>query len=388
MKDRRGKHRFLQALIADPYRKLASVALAIGLWYFIDTQISQDYPVTAALRHVNQSARSPGVTTPGNTLEVLLPTSKVAVLGFVDPKTQERINEVRLVFSGPKYLIDNLKGGRQLILSAGPFPGRLWQNAEVVEFTAASIARTDRVLHELRIAMQPAVVQVLIEPKHNRQFTLSKENVELQFRTAEDAQNLLPRLRWEGAEFHQEQVTVIGPKNRLDRFPADPATRPFQALVAPINAERQVSGNVNLNLPADDVDMELDVITTVTIPLLPKQEQYRVEIPIYVDDLSLPQSLQGRYQPSQPSMEVNISVSGQLKTILGNLEDGEPRKKWARENLRLDVWIQPREKEQDFGAELTVEARLQPVGPLRDQVDPIHYSLAQTAAVKLVKSNK
>jgi hypothetical protein len=383
VKDGRSKRRIWTALIADPYRKLASVALAIGLWYFLDSQINKDYVLPAALRAVNETGRPGTDTTPGNTLEVLLPMKLVAVAAFVDPRTQKNITEVSLKFSGPKYLVDNLQGDRQLTLSAGPFPGRMWENAEVLEFTAASIVRSSRVLHELTIAMDPPIVQVVLEPKQNLQVTLSKDQLELKFRNPQDDERLRGRLRWEHTEFQPEVVNVVGTKRLIDRFQGS-VTKPFLAVVEPRNQDRQVSGRVTLNLPADVADLDLDVTPSVTIELVPRQEETSLDIPVWVDDLSLSAQLRGKYEPESRVQRVKIRVSPKVQSMLnayGNSE--QERNQWAAQYLRLAVWIRPREDERTLENVLTVEARLELRG--NDDVDPINYGLVDPVPVKLVR---
>jgi hypothetical protein len=381
VKDGRSKRRIWTALITDPYRKLASVALAIGLWYFLDSQITKDYAVLVALRAANE-VRPTAETTPGNTLEVLLPMAKIVVVAFVDPRTQKNITEVNLKFSGPKYLVDNLQGDRQLILSAGPFPGRMWENAETLEFTAASIVRSSRVLHELTIAMDPPIVQVMLERKQNQPVTLTKEMVELKYRNQQDEARLRDRLRWEHVEFQPEVVNVMGPKRRIERFPG--VTKPFVAIVEARNQDRQVSGRVTLNLPADDLDLDLDVYPSITIEVVPKHEETSLDIPIRVDDLSLSASLRGKYEPESRVQRVKIRVSGKVQTMLSALGTNEQeRNQWAAQYLRLAVWIRPREEETTMENVLTVEARLELLG--NDDVDQINYGLVDPVPVKLVR---
>lgn len=378
MADNRRKHSRWAAVVADPYRKLAAIALAVGLWFYLDTQVSQRIDVDFTLQAVNQAARTAPEPEVGKTLQVNLPLGVVSVRGFVNPATERTLPEVKIWFSGPKYVVESLLGA-QMVLSVGPFQDRKWDEIEVLEFSAADIRRTDRLLQSVTLEMDPPRVRINLERNVTKTFTLKADLVELQFRPG-DEERLRQRLRMDRTEFTRDVLTVRGPKSRVDGFP-ERGRSPFRALVEPINSERQVAGAIAIN--SGDAALVLDAQTTITIPLIPRHSEFTVELPIRVDDLSLPERLRGRYRPDEPTKLVKIKASGELESKLLGIGDPEERLRWARQHLRLAVWIPPRDETDSYPEVDVRDARLELLHPMAARLDPINYILDGAVSVIL-----
>ncbi len=385
MGDQRRKKTVWSSLVTDPYRKLAAVALAVGLWYFLDAQVTKDWTVTATLRVTNEAVRTAIEPEPGHNIMVRLPTQTVAVRGFKNAASERPIDRdtVQLVFRGPRHLVDSVRDN-QLTLFAGPFLDRKWDEITALDFTAAEIRRTDRTLQDLEISMDPPVVRVELEQKSVRDVPLKADVVELLWRDPQHKERLHGRLRMDRVEFNRDFCQVRGPRSLMRAFP-NPDRRPFAVQLEPINGERQATGVLTLN--GGDGTLELGTQATITIELVPNHREFSLDIQVRVDDRSLPPTLQGKYRPVPPIRQVKIKASGELGSLLVPMKDDpEALARFAHQFLRLDVWIPPRDDEEGFAPNLVREARLVLLGPLGDRLDPINYGLAEAVSVDLVRN--
>src|SRR5262249_48843741 len=113
--------------------------------------------------------------------------------------------------------------------------------------------------------------------------------------------------------------------------------------------------------------------------------EFSFELPIRVDDLSLPEELRGRYQPTVKTRTVRIKAGGALQSRL--IGQGNQAAAWARDNLRLSVWILPRGDGTQYPDEFAKEAQLGLLPPLRAQVNPLESALAETVSATLRRQN-
>ena len=126
----------------------------------------------------------------------------------------------------------------------------------------------------------------------------------------------------------------------------------------------------------------------MTIPMRPYTETFELEVPIYVDDLALPTPLQGQYRP-EPEMRtrtVRIRAGGRLLSHLTSLRDQTDKSQlraWALANLRLYLWVEPREDDAPPPAEFLCSAVLVLQGSLRPSVERNECELAQTELFQL-----
>jgi hypothetical protein len=118
---------------------------------------------------------------------------------------------------------------------------------------------------------------------------------------------------------------------------------------------------------------------------MPVMQEFAFELPIRIDDLSLPEELRGRYQPTMKMRTVKIKAGGALQSRL--IGQGSQAAAWARDNLRLSVWILPRGDGTQYPDEFAKEAQLELLPTLRDQVNPLEFGLAETVSVTLRRQN-
>ena len=130
--DKRRVRGVFAAIVADPYRKLVAIALAMGLWFFVNNQIVGTLPPRSVPLVPVASART-GERVLGNRLAVVLPMDRVVGKRFLDGDTP--IDDVTIVLSGPRYRIDALEN-ETLDLQVTAFATIDFGTRNDVEFTA------------------------------------------------------------------------------------------------------------------------------------------------------------------------------------------------------------------------------------------------------------
>src|SRR5262249_7925426 len=160
-------------------------------------------------------------------------------------------------------------------------------------------------------------------------------------------------------------VRVVGPAQALQSFP-NKTERPFCAELRARENDRQVTAAVALQPAYVESGLHLAEPVSLTLQLLPMMKDYTFELCVRVDDQSLPPDLQGRYQPDAKKKLAKIQAGGALASLL--VGQGDQAQAWALNNLRLLVWIQPRDDNTAYPPEFTQAAALELLGPLRDQV--------------------
>jgi hypothetical protein len=372
--EKRRARAFVGALVADPYRKLAAIVLATGLWFFLNIQITRDLPMPVSLQAID-----PGdYRSVGARLAVVLPMDRVVGKRFLAGETM--IDQVVITLSGRRYQVDAL-GAEQLDLRITSFQNLDWTNRDSVEFTAADIQRNLRGLQDVTIHMQPERVRLEVEAIDELPLSLSNAQVDLV--VAEDA--LRSRLRLDTAEYSPERVRILGPASSLAPL-RNPAVKPLVARLKGSRNQRQVTTAVELS-PTAGANLRLAEACTVTIQVLPVTETFSLELPFRVDDQALDAELQGSYRPVEATKLVNVKAGGELlSTLVAFGEEGADKTKlrtWARQHMRLHVFIPPLEQGLSYGPEIVREARLLLLGPLALTVDPTEYGLAEPVSVTL-----
>jgi diadenylate cyclase len=364
------------AFTADPLRKLAAALLGLGLYYVLDKQISEDWPIDMTLREITPGQNTASNFVHDSQLLIPLPKDRVELRGFVDPVNGNDITKVTLIVNGPRYALESLH--RETLELLVNLPGD-WEHGSI-QFTAADLQRT-MVLAQpgVTVTMVPSRVRVDVIQVASVDRQMHIDLVELQA-----DERLRGRLRPETAEFSPATVRVVGPKQSLQSFP-NKTEKPFCAELKAREGDYRVSANVVLQQVYSDSGLRLAEPVAVTMQLMPVMQEFPFELPIRVDDLSLPEELRGRYQPTVKTRTVRIKAGGALQSRL--IGQGSQAPAWARENLRLSVWLLPRGDGTQYPDEFTREAQLELLPTLRDQVNPLEFGLAETVSVTLRRQN-
>lgn len=358
------------ALLADPLRKLAAVALGYLLWLFIDSQINATHEFELPIV-ISYGEKTDGGDRTAARLLVPVPTAEVAVTRVTGSDGREH-KSVLVTAHGPRFLVDSLRSS-PLQLSVGDLASD-WNKSDSVEFAVADLLTVAHTSRGVTLTMDPARVRLQLEHMRWKEEDLRFEQLDVQC-----DERLRPRLRSHLAEFSKSRARIVGPAQDLAALRTD-AGKAFRVTLVARDNDRAVSAPLTLTQGTGRLHLHEPV--TVTIPLLPVRQEFAVDLQLLIDDLALPSGLRGVYRAEQTSRAVRIKVSGELLTTLVTLAEAE-RQAWVDQHLRLHVWLPRREDERSLGAELVVPARLQLVGPLADRIDPVDYALAETVTITL-----
>ena len=375
---------WLAAAIADPYRKLASIALAIVLWFLLNHQIEGTKELEMRLVVVD-----PQRTTRPNVHQVSVELPLDLVVGRRFFAADKVIETVKVMLRGPRGRIDMIDKGRDSIdlqvkglLANNRTNPEDATSTEFVEFTVADIQRTLD-LTDIEIELTPDRIRLEVENIRSHPVELSPAVVDLHV----DDQDLGKRLRLDTATFSHLRAHILGPASSIEVFKSrPPGTKPLQAWIKGAASERQITAILELAAEHRALGLRLEETPSMTIPMLPYTEMFELEVPLRVDDLALPAALQGHYRPD-PDLRtkvVRIRAGGRLLALLTFLRDDPNKlKAWAIENLRLNIWIAPIEPESTPPADFLCAAVLVLQGELRPSVERNECELAQTELFRL-----
>lgn len=369
---------FLKAIAADPTRKLMALGLAIVLWVVLDQQVTSTYVATMQLGMVGIGQPLPQQST-ADELYVHLPTDTVALTRFVDQSTGEPTGSVKLLFTGPKTGIEQLD--RDSLKLSARLPHVEWDKVESTELTIADVQLTHRALlgGKIKVAMEPQRVRIEIVRVKATTLQFAADQIELSFGGDE---RLKARLRDDTFEFSPKSVELVGPAQAHEELAARKGEKPLRAQLSAPSSARQASAIVTLQPQFAALGLRIKEQCRLTVQLRPEMQIYTLELPVLVDDKSLPEAMRNRYRPDAPTKTVRIKAGGALLSKLVGFEAG-PRAEWARDNLRLLVWLQPREPGSPYPEKLTEVARLYLGGSVREADNGQDYGLDELVTVEL-----
>lgn len=364
---------------ADPLRKLAAIVLAIALWFYLDSQVrtSHDFTLPVEVVDIEELRTLPPATGKGR-IVVLLPLKSVNCKGIRNAGNNEAIDAITVTVKGKRHQVTELMR-RPLSLQVAPFPESDWRTTTGREFSAEELGG-DPLFEELPRTMIPGNVRIELEPTDGKTITLSTELVELDPSPQAERAEVLRRLRTDTARFVPDSVRISGPRSLLETFPGQ-GKKPFRAALDPAPGARQVTLKLSLN--TNEPSLKVDNQASLMIEIAPDLREYTLELPVRVDSLSLPRGLGFRYEPRSETMTVRIRAGGQVQSILETLDE-QQRAAWARQHLRIAVWIPPRD-DQAYGNEILEPARLELLGQLSATVERSNYGLAESVLVALEK---
>lgn len=371
MKEKR-RQSFLGAVVADPWRKLAAVGLAVLLWYFVDSRVNRRIERTLPLAFVGQQQ---GGASPTGSLAVALPTDRVVGLRFLDG--EKPIDRVDVVLSGPRFRVAALES-ESFDLQVSRFLSVDWTERASAEFTAADLRLDQFVFKDVAVELRPARIRFEVAALASRAVKLSLDNVDV----VEGP--FAGRWKRETVAFTPEAPTVFGRAADIDAL-GKRAGKPFRAtLVAGAN-DRQGSAQIEL-VDAEAQGLRFATQPLLTVELKPRTASFALEVPVVVDDAALAPELRGKWLPEVPRRTVRVQAGGDLRSRLVGLQESVDKAQlgdWVDENLRLHVHLQRPAAGAVLGPELDVKARLLLLGPLSATVDRNECLLDEVVVVKL-----
>ena len=369
------------AIVADPYRKIAALVLASGLWFFINAQITNKLaPRNISLVAVgSQRVRSEG----GDRLAVVLPTDLVVLNRFMD--ADRPIDRVDVVLSGPRRRLEQFRDPR-----VAPRDLEItrfltledWETRTSIEITAADIS-LDRTMDDLHIELIPPRIRVEVSKIDKHPVPLSLDVIDVQA-----AEQLGARLRRDTATFQPETAWILGRASAIEKF-RQRGGKQLRATVKGVGSEKQVSTGIEIIGGAELGLRFQDPSPGLTKEVLPQTSPFELEVPIVVYDLALAPDQRGQYQPETRSRIVRVRAGGELRSKLVGLAQDVDKKAlpdWVSANLCLLVYIPRPEASAAYGPEIDrLQARLLLLGPLQASVDRNECLLDESVVVKLLR---
>ena len=372
MKDATGSG-WLGALFADPWRKLAAIALATGLWFFVDSRINQRLQRTLPLAFVSQQQ---AVGKPTGVLAVALPTDRVVGVRFLDG--ERPIVRVEVVLSGPRFRIAALER-ESFDLQVTRFLALDWRERASAEFTAADLRLDQVMFKDVAVELRPPGVRVEVTAIAATPVSLSLDSVEL----VEGA--FAGRWRRETVVFTPARPVVLGRAAEIDAL-GKRTDKPFRAVLRTDGADDRLASAEVVIVDAEKHGIRFATQPLLTVQLRPRTALFELEVPIVVDDRALPEALRGRWQPEVQSRIVRVQAGGDLRSRLVGLQESVDKAQladWVTENLRLHVHLPRPAGGVVLGPELDLKARLILLGPLSATVDRNECLLDEVVVVKL-----
>jgi len=375
---KRRKPTLLGTILADPYRKLTAIILAVTLWYFLNSQVTREIEVRAVLETAGLNAAASQEPS-----RIRVQLGDANWIGRRFSADDKETNLVVIVLRGKNARIDNLENdGLEFKVN---FAGVDWSARDSIEFTVRDL-QPPAGLDDIDFEMRPPRIRLDVEKLDEQSIPISIDKTTL---TVEQP-GLEQRLQRDRAQFSPPTATVRGPASRISEFQRrlNGGANPFRARVTARPGQRSALTVLQLNSPTD-WGLRLDPVPTMTIPVRPISEVFEVEIPLIIDDLALPAELRGKFRPTEDKAlwSVRVSASGDLRghlTSLATSEDPEALRDWARNHLRLNLFLGPLGAEP--GNEIVSEAVLQLQGPLLTRVEPDDYSLEDSVAITLSRT--
>ncbi len=321
----------LRLLIADPWRKLASIGLAIGLWFILDSQIAD----SVAHRLAIQTVDSADEFTQSNSLRVAVDSARFFVTGYFDRVTGDPISEVKIHLHGQKHLIADANENQSYLFTASL--DAIEGETASIEFTIDDVRPSEQKFRQLMTRMEPASVRIDLAENERTPMALAIEKVEI-----DAPASIRARLLTESASFSEPSVNLVGPSNQIDAIQS--ASPLFTVRIAENPTAREVKGTLQLyqNNPAFDrvrfAAGEGDII--VTIPVTAEFEKYVLQVPYLLDTLALDPTIRENFRAMEREVRIEIQVANDLEIALSGMTT-EERQAWIREYARLWVLLPP-----------------------------------------------
>ncbi|MBK8974962.1 MAG: hypothetical protein IPM29_03470 [Planctomycetes bacterium] len=323
--DRRTGNRLLAILFEDPWRKLASLGLAVLLWFYLDSQLSA--PATLELQPVAVDHDAIESNYARDRLTLGIDVERFSAIEIVDAVTGGPIDHILLEMYGPRNRIALLgtNPGFHVVPSVSQV-GDGW----VAEFAAENVRPADERLDGLIRAMVPERVSVRLAENSETRMLLTPERIRVV--PPPEVPDLGTRLLWDRARFEpRNEVTLRGPKGRI----SDLATsqRPLFEFAPPAPRPDQTELRAVLIARTGDPTVTTSTPPALTVPLRSAAREFTLPaVPVVLFE---PEDLRGRFQPRRANEDIRIAATGRLAGRLATLSDEGELRQWAEANCLI-----------------------------------------------------
>lgn len=316
----------IRRTFADPWRKLVSLLLAVGLWFYLDAQVTKEDSLVLPIRPVDFEATGGQAGTPG-TLELRISLRTFTIHGFEDDAGNS-IDSVTLDFKGPSHVIRRLADDPSFSVTPTE------QDLSVIDgswsFDKSRVRAANELLQGHLTAMHPQRVKVLLERNAVREVRLTSDNVTILPPPVELERDFLARVEIERARFFPETVVLRGTTSALSRVsPESPLFRAdLSAFANTTQAEIRVTLQPLDQLVRDGIRTDPRTIH-VTYPVRPQYLRFELEVPVLLSLEGTPFTMEQWEAP--PPQNVVLWAAGPLEAELSNKNSAELRE-WAKAN--------------------------------------------------------
>ena len=300
-KDKRSRP--FKRLLSDPWRKLASILLALLLWYYLNSLVTT--PISSRLEV--------RLNTPGDGINVTLPGKDYRLVRIVDGETNEPLllDEVVLRLEGPNDKISRLErqqswGAQMTMLevqSNPPQPPFITFQIDDLQH-ATEAAEFDPLL----VSMTPRTVRLELSKNADEDVLLSMDNLDVKFGDSD-----IDRLDLEDPRFPTPSVTVFGSENLMRSIAVQ---RIFDVDLRDVSIEDEPTLTVALKLKPTFADQGIELDPEALFVEFkvnpPWSDIYDLEVPVVVDEQMLAEGDRGNFVPESAAVPVKIRIAGTL----------------------------------------------------------------------------
>lgn len=322
-------------LFADPVRKLIALALAILLWLFLDSQITDRQRFDFKLIG-ERSAKETEQSEIHDSHIVVHPPPGYRVTGFRDHMmTNAEVAVVEIWFEAPQHQLRNTLASPGLFVQ--PRITDINQQTNVYVIDQAELRAADPAVIRAVRDMKPRRIDVLLERVDERPIALDKTALKVVYPDSKAFPDFVERLRLDVALFAPQQITLRGPRSLIGDVARNEPL--FVLDLSHLGASIEPKLVVQLvPIPIEKVTIDGGPVT-ITVPLDPQFEPVQLTVPVLVNSTSRSTAPRDDFE-HDPTVKVNLLVSGELAAVLSRLPSESERDEWAKQNayvmVRLD----------------------------------------------------
>jgi hypothetical protein len=303
--DRAERGGILGLLFGDFWRKLFALALATGLWLYLDSQVSLPGSLEVELTPVSldtdpSAARS-------QEMSLRLDLARYSVLGFQDadaPSTS--VERVTITVRGPRRLVTELLEAPRFSVPVEPIER---DGQPVFEFALADVRASEARYEGLLRSMTPS--RVRIELARNTSASIALQRSRIRVIAPPNEPGLAERIVWDDLKVTPSVVTIRGPENTvraiqtseraLFEFRPNATTPDQRSVSAPLQLAAEFS---QVTVSPDTVAMDVPLRTAGRVTKL-----NAVPIVLAGEHAS-------RFELAETTLDLEILAYGQLETEL------------------------------------------------------------------------
>lgn len=362
--DRRGLS-LRNLLFSDPYRKLLALALALGLWFYLDEQVSDRLALTLVLDAVPIETATEAAP---DELPLPLPLGMFSVEDFRHADTDEVRTTVTLYFEGPKARIAELQRDHHFRVK----PRDIDLDVTSIEFGADDIDEREPYL-DMLTGMQPARIKVNLEALTEIEVIPNEDTIVW---PDELYASLGNRLQTKRATLRPPVATIEGPASVINQ-----SRNP--RFLFELTGQEKFLLTGTLSLITNEPRIRLIQRPVVSVPLEPERRTFTIELPVLVDDGKLPAEARATWdwEPAAMTMTATIEAYGDI--VSRYLMNAKSREDLASNYMRLIVTLEPDDRDnEEVAREATLSAH-----KLVD-IDADEYRLKEAIAVTVRRRAK